>query len=440
MRRIYLADRYEAHLSIQLYTAKAQSLSQLHSRGIHHHGLHFSESVPLRAHNPRRAHPHSRCVRPNADSPRPSPDRAKEEQYGQPLQAEFSSPSPDSGGGSCVTTESDEDASSPSPDVVRRSLALAPQERAVLLEREHSLPPSQAVDGDDDDDLDATWNAIMQKTRPSVAVARIGGADSGGGGYNYLRVYSVELRGTSTAIRSRAPSFHPPPFSKPSLVLQKSEFSLGDVMNAVVSQTMSLLRERDLQLIRDIPDEIKDASAYGDQFRIQQVLADFLLSMAQSAPSENGWVEIQVRPNVKQNYDRTNTELFIFRFACPGEGLPADIVQDMFSNSQWSTQEGVGLSTCRKILKLMGGEVQYIRESERSFFLIVLELPQPRLAAGHAIKKCLKRSKLHIHQYIIVIANLQLELSLEENYSEQFGGELFRTMLSIDGGLDVEIF
>jgi hypothetical protein len=59
---------------------------------------------------------------------------------------------------------------------------------------------------------------------------------------------------------------------------------------------------------------------------------------------------------------------------------------------------------------------------------------------GHAIKKCLKRSKLHIHQYIIVIANLQLELSLEVNYSEQFGGELFRIMLSIDGGLDVEIF
>ncbi|ONM62373.1 phytochrome B-like [Zea mays] len=93
-------------------------------------------------------------------------------------------------------------------------------------------------------------------------------------------------------------------------------------MNAVVSQTMSLLRERDLQLIRDIPDEIKDALAYGDQFRIQQVLADFLLSMAQSAPSENGWVEIQVRPNVKQNYDGIDTELFIFRFACPGEGLP----------------------------------------------------------------------------------------------------------------------
>jgi len=99
------------------------------------------------------------------------------------------------------------------------------------------------------------------------------------------------------------------------LVLEKSEFSLGDVMNAVVSQAMLLLREKDLQLIRDIPDEIKDASAYGDQFRIQQVLADFLLSMVRSAPSENGWVEIQVRPNVKQNSDGTDTELFIFRLA-----------------------------------------------------------------------------------------------------------------------------
>ncbi|XP_066346495.1 uncharacterized protein [Miscanthus floridulus] len=89
--------------------------------------------------------------------------------YSEPLEAEFS---PDSGGGeSCVTTESDEDASSsPSPSSyvadVRRSLAPA-QEHAVLLEREPSLP-SQAVDADGDDDLDATWNAIMQKTRPAA--------------------------------------------------------------------------------------------------------------------------------------------------------------------------------------------------------------------------------------------------------------------------------
>ncbi|CAL5029268.1 unnamed protein product [Urochloa decumbens] len=89
------------------------------------------------------------------------------------LEHEFS---PDSGGGeSCVTTESDEDASSSSPSYateVRRSMAPAPEQRA-FLEREPSLPPSHTLDGngDGDDDLDATWRAIMQKKRPAAAAA-----------------------------------------------------------------------------------------------------------------------------------------------------------------------------------------------------------------------------------------------------------------------------
>ncbi|XP_015691617.2 uncharacterized protein LOC102718359 [Oryza brachyantha] len=96
--------------------------------------------------------------------------------------------SPDSGGGeSCVTTESDEDASSAASYTsdARRSLAPPAQELSVF-EREFSLPPSAVAatavdsvrDDDasaaaavDDDDLDATWKAIMQKTRPAAAAA-----------------------------------------------------------------------------------------------------------------------------------------------------------------------------------------------------------------------------------------------------------------------------
>ncbi|XP_077219349.1 phytochrome B-like isoform X3 [Tasmannia lanceolata] len=64
--------------------------------------------------------------------------------------------------------------------------------------------------------------------------------------------------------------------------------------------------------------------------------------------------------------------------ACPGEGLPPEIVQDMFHSTKWATREGLGLSLGRKILKLMNGEVQYIRDSERCYFLIIIELPTPR--------------------------------------------------------------
>ncbi|XWS08486.1 hypothetical protein CRYUN_Cryun40dG0006600 [Craigia yunnanensis] len=163
-----------------------------------------------------------------------------------------------------------------------------------------------------------------------------------------------------------------------SMELEKTEFYLGSVINAVVSQVMLLLRERNLQLIRDIPEEIKTLTVYGDQARIQQVLADFLLNMVRYAPSDEGWVEIHVRPTLKRISDGLTIVRTEFRMVCPSEGLPPELVQDMFHSSRWMTQEGLGLSMCRKILKLMNGEVQYIRESERCYFLIILELPAPR--------------------------------------------------------------
>lgn len=163
-----------------------------------------------------------------------------------------------------------------------------------------------------------------------------------------------------------------------SMELENVEFLLGSVINAVVSQVMILLRERNLQLIRDIPEEIKSLAVCGDQVRIQQVLADFLLNMVRYAPSPDGWVEIYVRPTLKQISDEITLLHTEFRMVCPGEGLPPELIQDMFHSSRWMTQEGLGLSICWKILKRMNGEVQYIRESERCYFLVILELPMPR--------------------------------------------------------------
>jgi hypothetical protein len=81
------------------------------------------------------------------------------------------------GGESCVTTESDEDASTAASYTsdARQSLAPPPQKHSVL-EQKFSLPlpgvAETALDsGRDDDDLDAMWNAIMQKTRPATAPA-----------------------------------------------------------------------------------------------------------------------------------------------------------------------------------------------------------------------------------------------------------------------------
>lgn len=78
-----------------------------------------------------------------------------------------------------------------------------------------------------------------------------------------------------------------------------------------------LLRERNLQLIRDIPEEIKTLAVYGDQARIQQVLADFLLNMVRYAPPTEGWVEIHVRPTLKQISDGLTIVHNEFRYVSP---------------------------------------------------------------------------------------------------------------------------
>ncbi|KAI3912371.1 hypothetical protein MKX01_038433 [Papaver californicum] len=177
-----------------------------------------------------------------------------------------------------------------------------------------------------------------------------------------------------------------------SLELDEAEFLLGNLINAVVSQVMILLREKGLQLIRNIPEEIKTLAVFGDQVRIQQVLVNFLLNMVRYTPSSEGWVKIQVHPSLKIISDGIQLLHLEFRIECPGEGLPPELVQDVFkSNNRWLTQEGLALNMSRKILKLMNGEVQYVKGSERCCFLIILQLPMPRRGSKKAVTSNVSR-------------------------------------------------
>lgn len=84
------------------------------------------------------------------------------------------------------------------------------------------------------------------------------------------------------------------------LELETAEFELGSMMDAVVSQGMITSREKGLQLIRETPREVQDMCLFGDQVRLQQVLADFLLNAVRFTPSSEGWVGIKVVPTMKR--------------------------------------------------------------------------------------------------------------------------------------------
>ncbi|KAG0619763.1 hypothetical protein M758_4G163100 [Ceratodon purpureus] len=159
------------------------------------------------------------------------------------------------------------------------------------------------------------------------------------------------------------------------LELETAEFEMGSMMDAVVSQGMVTSREKGLQLIRETPREIKNMCLFGDQVRLQQVLADFLLNAVRFTPSSEGWVGIKVVPTKKRLGGGFHVVHLEFRVTHPGSGLPEELVHEMFDRGRGMTQEGLGLSMCRKLVKLMNGEVKYIRDTGKSYFLVNLELP-----------------------------------------------------------------
>ncbi|XP_055803662.1 phytochrome E isoform X2 [Solanum dulcamara] len=157
--------------------------------------------------------------------------------------------------------------------------------------------------------------------------------------------------------------------------LNMEVFILGNVVDAIVSQVMIFLKEKNLQLLPDIPDQIKTLPLYGDQIKLQRVLSDFLLSVVHHAPSPDGWVEIKVLPGLKFIQDGNELIHLQFRMVHPGQGLPAALIDDMSGErNRLTAQEGIALNVSQKLLNIMNGYVRYVREEDKCYFLIDVDL------------------------------------------------------------------
>ncbi|GLU12525.1 hypothetical protein SLE2022_291980 [Rubroshorea leprosula] len=158
-----------------------------------------------------------------------------------------------------------------------------------------------------------------------------------------------------------------------------SEFNLGDALKVVIKQVMILSLERQVHIIQDLPAEVSFMHLYGDNLRLQQVLSDFLTNALRFTPAlEESTVAFRVIPRKKH----IGTKIYIvhleFWITHPAPGIPEDLIQEMFHHSQCASREGLGLYISQKLVKIMNGTVQYLREAERSSFIILIELPLAR--------------------------------------------------------------
>ncbi|KAI0497680.1 hypothetical protein KFK09_020913 [Dendrobium nobile] len=159
------------------------------------------------------------------------------------------------------------------------------------------------------------------------------------------------------------------------LELNMVEFNLGEALEAVIVQGMDLSRERQVSLVNDSPAEISSMYLYGDNLRLQQVLADFLINALQFSPRDEGSVVLCATPR-KQNIG-TGVQIVHLdvRIIHPAPGIPETLVQEMFHQSPGISREGLGLFLSQKLVKIMNGTVQYLREAERSSFIVLVEFP-----------------------------------------------------------------
>ncbi|RWW15408.1 hypothetical protein GW17_00020754 [Ensete ventricosum] len=74
--------------------------------------------------------------------------------------------------------------------------------------------------------------------------------------------------------------------------------------------------------------------------------------------------------------------LIYLRITHTGSGVPDDLLSEMFGTSEDPSEEGLGLLVCRKLLRLMNGDVRYLREAGKSGFIVSVELASAPNSTG----------------------------------------------------------
>lgn len=62
------------------------------------------------------------------------------------------------------------------------------------------------------------------------------------------------------------------------------------------------------------------------------------------------------------------------RITHAGGGVPEALLSQMFGSDGDASEEGISLLISRKLVKLMNGDIQYLREAGRSTFIVTVEL------------------------------------------------------------------
>ncbi|CAF2116075.1 BnaC08g42660D [Brassica napus] len=157
------------------------------------------------------------------------------------------------------------------------------------------------------------------------------------------------------------------------LDLEMKEFTLNEVLTASTSQVMMNSNGKNVCVTNETKEEVMSETLYGDSIRLQQVLADIMLMAVNFTPSGR---QLTVTASLRKDQLGRSVHLAYLeiRITHTGAGLPEFLLHQMFGSEEDVSEEGLSLMVSRKLVKLMNGDVQYLREAGKSSFIITAEL------------------------------------------------------------------
>nr|AAO86645.1 PHYA4 photoreceptor [Stellaria longipes] len=155
--------------------------------------------------------------------------------------------------------------------------------------------------------------------------------------------------------------------------LEMVEFTVQDILVASISQVMAKSSEKGIQMSNNCTEHGFKETLYGDSLRLQQILADFL-SISVNFTSPGGHIGVTVRltkDKIGESVQLANLE---FRIMHTGGGISEELLSEMFESRGNASEDGISLLISRKLVKLMNGDIQYLRSAGTCTFIIYVEL------------------------------------------------------------------
>ena len=190
------------------------------------------------------------------------------------------------------------------------------------------------------------------------------------------------------------------------LKIKKEACPLGELFSELemtYSNFLKRKRKRNLELVFQIPEESHHDVIFTDPYRLRQILNNLFLNALKY--TEKGKIEV--------GYTIVNDTKLRFFVSDTGAGIPANRINNIFkrfnfneeSNVTDSAASGLGLSICKDLSVLLGGDINVKSvEGEGSVFYLILPYDKIKIPMVRSTAKSTPQARYNFSNFTIMIA------------------------------------